>query len=906
MNDTNTLPAKGSADVGWLWTFGTAEVNERNLSVTLKGEPVELEYKAVEVLLALLRHAGEVVTKEELFDTVWAGRVTVDGVLTNAISKLRKVLGEELIATQHRIGYRLVAAVTRKSFNEAASELQLKIGDPVPGRTAWRLLRNLGTGGEGEVWLAEHGKTHEQRVFKFAIDASRLSSLKREATLYRLLREVLGERRDFVRVLEWNFEAAPFFIECEYGGVSLIDWATGEAGLTSVSLEERLRLMAEIAEAVAAAHSAGVLHKDLKPSNVLIWLDDAGAPHARLSDFGISRLADPTRLDMAGITRLGFTVTQAAGENGSGTPMYLAPELLVGQLPTAQSDVYSLGVMLYQLVVGDIKRPLSPGWEQDVLDPMLQIDIAATAHGKPSERMTSADELARRLRTLELRREEARQQLLLAQRAASAEAALQRARARRPLALAVAGALVVGLVVSSSLLLLVSRARDETANQAQLAEAANKFLNEELLAKANPAIGGRSNITVEEAAKAARPGIAARYSSEPLIEASLHRTLGNVFNQLANYPLAEEEFQLAHQLLVKAAGASDEDTLMACFDRVQSLARSAKSEEAKKLMDQCNVGVTAANKPSVDLLFRQAHVQGQSAMFVWDTGKAIEHLEAALALAPKTTTKMQEVVLVARENLGAAYSLGSRPADAEKVLRELIPELVARYGAGHYNTVSAGQTLGQCLLLQDRFAEALVLYESAIPPLQALLGADHQMFLQTRGELGFVLAQMDRWQEAKPVLQDTVMRLEKTLGDKHLLTLVNLNSLANVLYYSGDDIPRAVAMQRKTTDEVSHELGYANAFTQTMRFNLVEMLLGTGKAGEAAKQLEGLKAEELASATPGSDWQARLDLQRARLLWLTGERAAAKTALDASLPKLNIKSPDSRRMRDAAIKLLNT
>ena len=95
----------------------------------------------------------------------------------------------------------------------------------VPGRDQWRLTRRLDLSPSSEVWLAEHPRTHEARVFKFAPDGVRLKSLKREVTLARLLRESLGERPEFVRILEWNFTSPPYFVESEYVGPNLAEWA---------------------------------------------------------------------------------------------------------------------------------------------------------------------------------------------------------------------------------------------------------------------------------------------------------------------------------------------------------------------------------------------------------------------------------------------------------------------------------------------------------------------------------------------------------------------------------------------------------------------------------------------------------------------------------------------------------
>src|SRR3546814_14534991 len=81
--------------------------------------------------------------------------------------------------------------------------------------------------------------------------------------------DTLGERDDIIRVLDWNFDQLPFYLECEYGGCNLADWATQPPGLAALPLQQRLHLFLKIAAAVAAAQRVGGLHKDLKPANVL-------------------------------------------------------------------------------------------------------------------------------------------------------------------------------------------------------------------------------------------------------------------------------------------------------------------------------------------------------------------------------------------------------------------------------------------------------------------------------------------------------------------------------------------------------------------------------------------------------------------------------------------------------------
>jgi DNA-binding winged helix-turn-helix (wHTH) protein len=397
---------RGDRPSGRIWRFGACEFDEPRRDLRVRGVTVDIEVKPLEVLHQLLLHSGEVVTKTELLESVWPGVMVVDGSLATAVSKVRKVLGDDgsVIVTVPRVGYKLAVPVHSEAVSAPIwPDLHLEPGQPVPHREQWRLARRLDLSPSSEVWLAEHPKTREARVFKFALDDARLKGLKREVTVARLLRESLGKRDDFVRVLEWNFEKYPYFIETEYAGPNLAEWAEAEGGIGGVPLDARLKLLTSVAQAVAAAHSLDVLHKDLKPGNILVAPGSDGAVRIKVADFGSASLLVPSRLSAFGITNLGFTQS-TAGESLSGTVTYLAPEVLAGQSPTASSDVYALGVLLYQLIVGDSRRSFAPGWEADVDDSLIRDDIAAAASGDPSRRLQTADELVHRLVGLDRRR----------------------------------------------------------------------------------------------------------------------------------------------------------------------------------------------------------------------------------------------------------------------------------------------------------------------------------------------------------------------------------------------------------------------------------------------------------------------------------------------------------------------
>lgn len=300
-------PAAEGGSAGPRHLFANAEYNELSGVLQVAGITVDVEPRPLRLLAELLARVNEVVTKEELFESVWEGRPTVDHVLANAVSKLRAALGEAAgarVVTVPRVGYRLDGPVQR--LDAAQRRTDLAPGQTVQGRDSFVLQRPLGDASRSEVWLAQHSKLGDTVVFKFASDAAGLSALKREYTLYRVLQKELGPRDDFARVLDTQFQSAPYFIECEYGGANLLDWAAEGDRLATLSVQDRLAVFVKVATAVAAAHSVGVLHKDLKPANVLIS-GEPGQWRVRLTDFGSGRLLQPERLAELKLTALGMT-----------------------------------------------------------------------------------------------------------------------------------------------------------------------------------------------------------------------------------------------------------------------------------------------------------------------------------------------------------------------------------------------------------------------------------------------------------------------------------------------------------------------------------------------------------------------------------------------------------------------
>ncbi len=543
------------------WHFSGFLLDESTMELSRDGRLLPMERKPLEVLLFLLQHAGEVVTKDELLAGVWPGRILSDTALAKSVSRLRDVLGDSdqaLVKTVHGYGYRFGGSVQTEVVVREAPPLlaDIKAGDHPPLRPQWTLIERIGSGGMGDAWRVRHDKTGEVRIFKFARDPARLTTLKREITLYRLIRNTLEDEAPIVTLLDWNLEQAPYFIESRYAdGGSLADWWHKSGGVERIGLDQRIELIARIADGLAAIHSIGVLHKDLKPGNVLLELGADGMPDkVLLGDLGSGGIADPARMEALGITRLGFTRTVLNTGGTSGTPMYLAPEIFMGQPPTIQADIYALGVMLYQMVIGDIGRPLAPGWERDVADEVLREDIGVAVDGNALRRIGDAAEFATRLRSLSARREALVVEQQRAAHAAQLERRLEQAKARRTGLAAAVVALTLGLAASTLLYYRSDRASQLAEAEAVRARTVSRFLTDDLLAKINSGRTPAKGLTVTDLLERASEEVDSRFAGQDRIAAEIHESLARSYTELQLDSMASKEYARALELAIKVHG----------------------------------------------------------------------------------------------------------------------------------------------------------------------------------------------------------------------------------------------------------------------------------------------------------------------------------------------------------------
>jgi serine/threonine protein kinase/DNA-binding winged helix-turn-helix (wHTH) protein len=873
------------------WLFGSAEFDERTLELKVSGEIYSLERKSLEVLLHLLHHAGEVVTRDELLEAVWPGRILTDSSVTSCVAKLRSALADdnqEIIKTAHGYGYRLVAPVRVETVSALPPpRFDFKAGDAPPLRPNWALVERLGTGGHGEVWLARHLKTREERVFKFALDPMALTSLKREITIYRLLHDALGDRPDFVQILDWNLEEPPYFIESEQAGTNLIQWAEKQGGLDKVSLEARLEIAAQIAETLAAAHSVGVLHKDLKPSNVLVTQSDGQAPRIKLSDFGSGGVLDPGKLEALGITRLGFTKTVAIDGTTSGTPIYLAPEVLAGQPFTVQADIYALGVMLYQLVVGDLRKPLSAGWEMNVPEELLGEDIAEAAAGEPGRRLNDSAQLAQRLRRLGERRSRRLAERRLKEDAEVHRRLLERIRTRRRWMAAVVVALTAGLAAATGMYWRSEQARRQAEHATSVAEALGDFLNKDLLSAAAVHFGktgggpSGSEITLKQLLDSAAQRVDQRFSQRPDVALRVREALGDSYLGLSLYYMAAEQYSEAVELSEVVYGSAAAETAQALLKLAWTANYEAQFLKALELQtrakDIFTVALGALHGKTLNARMHMAFSLYRLGRFQ----EALHELSGVIEDAAAVADPDQRVIGESKYVRGRVLIELGRLREAEDVLRDVLG-IISTHGLAHPGLeAGAKEFLGQTLALTGRFEEAETELVGAQILWRQIVGEDNLEFVISRYLLGVLRFEQRRFEEARGVLEEVGKTWSASWTRSNPWLLMTRHQLALVHLAEGRK-RAAVATLQDCLRDAATMLHATHPTMVNMRIDLADALRVNGDVAsfqEAVKQLGELSFDgDLSEVQKGSF----LRLQ-AFLFAQDGEVVKATAALQDSL-----------------------
>lgn len=896
MATDDTRPPRGGQL--YRYRFGHVTWDQGSGSLSVDGQPVQVEPRPLALLDSLLQQPGVVLTKAELLESLWGRDETsiADNALANAVSKLRRALGpegEQWVRNVPGIGYRLDARVERTALTgRGALAAVLAAGVPVPGRESFLLERPLGTSPGSEVWLARQPRTLQDRVFKFCADGDRLAALKREFTLYRVLREALGPREDFAQVVDANFATSPYWLECEYGGQAWPAWWAAQQPEAAAWLPgERLALFLQVARAVAAAHAVGVLHKDLKPGNVLVApaAGPAGGWQLRLTDFGSGKVLDAASLARWNVTEMGLTVTHGvATDSGSGTPFYLAPELLAGQAPTVRSDLYALGLMLYQWLCGDFRRPLAPGWEADIADPLLREDIAAATQARPDARLASVDEWLARLEQLEERRAERARDAEAAATSAAVTAQLARQRARRPWVWGLVATLALGLGTSLWFHQQSRLALAEAREQAARADAINAFLNQDLLQSADLSrVNKGKALTLQGLLQRASAKAGERFAGQPEAEASVRQQLAQIFQNMAAQAQAQAEYERAIALLEPRRPADDDQLLALRLQLARLLAVRSQFEAANQLLAraEASAGPQRLAGPG-ELAYLSARARFVLASIRHEGAAAAPHGERALSLLDALRPGDLAARAVMRRELADHYYRQSEPAKARALLEAALAPPFNAEVLGEVGQARLRIQLAQVLVVEGRLDEAVLHYQQGRERVADLLGPDEYTVAAASSGLATAYMELGRFDEALAEARRAHASLLRTVGAEHQHTRMAAANLALVDLQAGRAEQALRALDEVGTWAAATFGGPQAALVQAIDYHRAQALNDLGRPAQALPLLAPLAPAALAQLTPARDWAARLQAQRGRSLSLLGRHAEAVAQLDPALAQM--------------------
>jgi class 3 adenylate cyclase/tetratricopeptide (TPR) repeat protein len=574
------------------------------------------------------------------------------------------------------------------------------IDQSVPG-TGWVLEKKLGEGGFGEVWLGRDKRLKTERVFKFCFRADRVRSLKREAALFGLLKERVGEHPNIVAIESVYFdEPPPYYILMQHvAGQDLVSWCESQGGIEKVLLEARLEIVAQIADALQAAHDSGVIHRDVKPSNILVSNQGGNPIHAYLTDFGIGQIVSDeirSQLSVSGFSQAGLESASL-----SGTQLYMAPELFWGKPASIRSDIYALGVVLYQLLAGDFRRPVTTDWAKQIKDQLLREDLEKCFAGDPQDRFTGAAQLAEQLRCLQERREAfEKQQTILRER----ERAAYRRGILRTAALAL---VVVGLVSGLAIYAFVQR--HEAQESGKKANAARdqadgliNFMLYDLRDKLRPI--GRLDILNDVAKKA----------KEYLDSLPKELAIASRQEQQAVMLINLGDVQIAQSRLLEALNA---------YQQSLTILKRLADQDKSNLSWQRDLSTGYGKVGNV--LLAQGKLQEALNAYQQDLA-----LSKRLAEQDKSNSSWQRELSVSYEEVGNALVAQGKLQEALDAYRQsltLLRTLASqdKSNAGRQRDLSVGyEKVGDILLAQGKLQETLDAYRQSLTIRQTLTDQD--------------------------------------------------------------------------------------------------------------------------------------------------------------------------------------
>ena len=700
----------------------------------------------------------------------------------------------------------------------------------------YRLVREIGHGGMGVVWLAERADGTLKRSVALKLPFGPVHA--RLAERFVRERDVLAQLAHprIARLYDAGVAAGGQpYLALEYvDGEAITNYCDGRA----LGTKQRLILFLDVLRAVQYAHTNLVVHRDLKPANILVTKDG----EIRLLDFGIAKLLTEGEAPETELTRIGGRAL---------TPAYASPEQIKGEPVTTASDVYSLGVILYELLTGDkpyrLKRDTLGGLEDAIVaaDPIrpsqipgddkkarerastpkrlarmlcgdLDTIVLKALQKPPSQRYATADALAQDIERY------LRGEPVLAQ----PESVWYRTRKfvlRNRLAVASAAAIVVALSIGLGTALwqthiaLAEKKRADT--EAATAKAVNEFLQNDLLAQASPNSSGLKDkpdpdLKVRTALDRAASRIQGRFENQPLVEAAIRQTIGATYMDLGHSAEAMQQVERALELRRRVLGEQHRETL----DTINRLGEGYWAQ---------------GQYPRAEQLYTKA-----------------------LDLQRRTLGAEDRDTLQTMANLAELYSDQGKYPQAEALYTRTLEILRRVSGEQHHDTLSTMNNLAVLYRQEDKYAQAEQLYTKVLEIRLRVLGEQHPDTLRSMHNLATLYSAENKFDRAEPLFGKVLELRHRVLGDEHPNTLTSMNALAG-MYRDQERYAEAETLLRKVLDLRRRVLGEQHPETLLTTNFLAGVYLWEGKYADAEPLLR--KVWEFRSRVLGEEHPDTLD-----------------------------------------------
>jgi serine/threonine-protein kinase len=751
----------------------------------------------------------------------------------------------------------------------------------------YRVESVLGKGGMGVVYLGVRDDLKSKVAIKVLRDAA-LSPMRREwfQREERLLAQL--NHPSIARLFDADVlaDGTPYFVMEYVEGEPLTAYCDHHGR----TLGERLALLREASVAVQHAHRQAMIHRDLKPSNIMVARGtDGGAPSVKLLDFGIARELD----DLAPSSRL-LTASRLM------TPAYAAPEQVRGEQVGVYTDVYALGVILYELLTGTLPYDADGRSRAEVEalslagppeKPSLRASRLARSSSRtpapfPSPGKAMWNELdvlcltamhhdaQRRYQTVEALVRDLDHLLAGEPLEARPDTLGYRAgkfvrRNRRGVAAA-----VVAVAAAVALLFFYQQTRERALAEATRTQRLQQFVAGLLV--------GDDRIALPESATVSDVlvrGIeqAKQFRSEPAFQASLFLTLGSIYRQIGNFPRADSLIGEALTRRREALGAENAEVAQSLVELGVLRMDEGKYDESEHLVRE---GLDMARRVAPDdhpTISEGMNALGMLHVQAGKYAEAIAELGEAIRLEKKRGADSVEIIETTNLLGNATYHAGRfTAADSHN------PKVLAfdqkRLGPRHPSVAHSLVNLGNVLYERERWDEAAKLYGEALSIDSTYNGPEHlsvardlllvsrslsrrgayaeaqplaersrRLYEKTYGlhhprtaialsELGWLATKTRRFSEAESLLTQTVAICRETLGDDHAFVGSALG-LLGAAYLDQGKLDTAVATYRHAFDNLTKALGSDNVITATTQVRFGRALLRRRQYDEAERQL---------------------------------------------------------------------